>query len=69
MPLKLGIQTYQTLRNDDEVCIPILSSILLAVTSKLTGKISLNFCGLLRKPELYRQLCNGYLGYSLNLYI
>ena len=29
--LKLGIQTYQILTNDDEVCIPSLSSILLAV--------------------------------------
>ena len=28
--LKLGIQTYQILTNDDEVCIPRLSSILLA---------------------------------------
>ena len=27
--LKLGIQTYQILTNDDEVCIPSLSSILL----------------------------------------
>ena len=31
MALKLGIQTYQILINDDEVCIPSLSSILLAV--------------------------------------
>ena len=32
MALKLGIiQTYQILKNDDEVCIPSLSSILLAV--------------------------------------
>ena len=29
--LNLGIQTYQILTNDDEVCIPSLSSILLAV--------------------------------------
>ena len=28
---RLGIQTYQILRNDDEVCIPSLSSIHLAV--------------------------------------
>ena len=35
LALKLGIQTYQILTNDDEVCIPSLSSILLAVT-KLT---------------------------------
>ena len=29
--LKLGIQTYQTLTSDEKVCIPSLSSILLAV--------------------------------------
>ena len=29
--LKVGIQTYQILTNDDEVCIPSLSVILLAV--------------------------------------
>ena len=28
-----GIQTYQIVTNDDEVCIPSLSSILLAVTN------------------------------------
>ena len=31
MALNLGIQTYQILTIDDEVCIPSLSSILLAV--------------------------------------
>ena len=31
MALNSGIQTYQILTNDDEVCIPSLSSILLAV--------------------------------------
>ena len=31
--LKLEIQTYQILTNDDEVCIPSLSSILLAVSN------------------------------------
>ena len=31
MALNSGIQTYQILTNDDEVCIPRLSSILLAV--------------------------------------
>ena len=34
MTLKLGIQTYQILTNNDEVCIPSLSSILLAVRTK-----------------------------------
>ena len=33
LALKLGIQTYQILTNDDEGCIPSLSSILLAVTN------------------------------------
>ena len=32
LALKLGIQTYQILTIDDEVCIPSLSSILLAVS-------------------------------------
>ena len=31
LALNSGIQTYQILTNDDEVCIPSLSSILLAV--------------------------------------
>ena len=31
LALKLGIQTYKILTNDDDVCIPSLSSILLAV--------------------------------------
>ena len=31
MALNAGIQTYQILTNDDEVCIPSLSNILLAV--------------------------------------
>ena len=35
LALKLGIQTYQILTNDDEVCIPSLSSILLAVKCQL----------------------------------
>ena len=34
LTLKLGMQTYQILINDDEVCIPSLSSILLAVLFK-----------------------------------
>ena len=35
MALNSGIQTYQILTNDDEVCIPSLSSILLAVLNCL----------------------------------
>ena len=31
LALQSGIQTYQILTNDDEVCVPSLSSILLAV--------------------------------------
>ena len=30
-----GLQTYQILTNDDEVCIPSLSSILLAVKDRV----------------------------------
>ena len=34
MPLNSGIQTYQILANDYEVCLPSPSSIFLAVTNK-----------------------------------
>ena len=34
LPLNSGIKTYQILTNDNEVCIPRLSSILLAVHIK-----------------------------------
>ena len=37
LALNLGIQTYQILTNDDEVCIPSLSSILLAVPRITSG--------------------------------
>ena len=37
MALKLGIQTYQILTIDDEVCIQSLSSILLAVLQHSGG--------------------------------
>ena len=33
LALNSGIETYQILTNDDEVCIPRLSSILLAVNN------------------------------------
>ena len=36
LALKLQRQTYQILTNDDKVCIPSLSSILLAVFTPLT---------------------------------
>jgi hypothetical protein len=36
LALRLGIQTYQTLTSNDEVCIPSLSNILLAVLDFLT---------------------------------
>ena len=41
MPLNSVIQTYQILTNDDEVCIPSLSSIILAVhvIKKLSRKV------------------------------
>ena len=41
LALNSGIQTYQILTNDDEVCIPSISGILLAVTDlcrKLASK-------------------------------
>ena len=34
LTLRLGIQTYQILTNDGEVCIPNLSSIFLAVLTR-----------------------------------
>ena len=37
MALNSGIQTYQILTKDDEVCIPSLCSILIAVYSILMG--------------------------------
>ena len=39
LALKFGIQTYQILTNDDEVCIASLSSILLAVTSESPKRV------------------------------
>ena len=41
MAIKLGIQTYQVLTYDDEVCIPSLSSILLAVCGLISQTIIL----------------------------
>ena len=39
LALKLGIQTYQILTNNDEVCIPYLSSILLAVNAHCVAHV------------------------------
>ena len=49
-----GIQTYQILTNDDEVCIPSLSSILLAVT------LAIKY----RKIEIWRAL-QPFLSFSI----
>ena len=46
MALKLGIQTYQILTNDDEVCIPSLSSILLAVIHAAGSDLYIATCKL-----------------------
>ena len=45
--LKLEIQTYQILKNNDEVCIPSLSSIILAVVVILKGLLVTGnlYCG------------------------
>ena len=40
MALNSGIQTNQILTNDDEVCIPCLSSIFLAVSDRIVKKIA-----------------------------
>ena len=51
LALELGIQTYQILENDDEVCIPSLSSILFAVYELNSTFIStLFFSTILRDP-------------------
>ena len=42
MTLNSGIQTYQILTNDDEVCIPSLFSILLAVPPSTFGQFQRN---------------------------
>ena len=42
MTLNSGIQTYQILTNDDEVCIPSLFSILLAVPPSTFGQFQKN---------------------------
>ena len=49
LALKLGIQTYQILTNDDELCIPSISSILLAVVRHLVAKNLFILSILLRK--------------------
>ena len=41
LALNSGIHTYQILTNDDEVCIPSLSSILLALKPKVRGLMEL----------------------------
>ena len=47
LTLNSGIQTYQILTNDDEVCIPSLSSILLAVFNlKLSEREKTGMLGL-----------------------
>ena len=37
LALRLGIQTCQIMTNDDEVCIPSLSSIFLAVQERIVA--------------------------------
>ena len=68
MALNSGIQTYQILTNDDEVCIPSLSSILLAVipaikrhynnATKLSQK-AINRIGKSTKKEKWKKLMSG----------
>ena len=58
MALKLGIQTYQILANDDEVCILSLSSIFLAVNTILRDFA----CHLIAKFNLRSKLHNSTTG-------
>ena len=44
LALNSGIQTYQILTNDDEVCIPSLSSILLALMHIFCHQIGNGYC-------------------------
>ena len=55
LALNSGIQTNQSLTNDDEVCIPRRSSILLAVNSSKLQSV--------KKASIYLKqfLCNQYL--------
>ena len=50
MALELGIMTYQILTNNDEVCTPSLSSILLAVLILVIEKKGEQF-GLIEWPD------------------
>ena len=50
LALNLGIETYQILTNDDEVCIPSLSSILIAVLKQIKIKSSV-------MPIVFKKRC------------
>ena len=63
MALKLGIETYQILINDDEVCIPRLSNILLAVNFPMNSQLHMRsfvFCK--KNVGDAQQACFGYNG-------
>ena len=57
LALKLGIQTYHILTNDDEVCIASFSSILLAVL-----EMSKAYRFILVKVKEFSHQCNLVLG-------
>ena len=58
MTLNSGIQTNKILINNDEVCIPRLSSILLAVlTYTFTKKSRNEDWGYLHRPETLERRC------------
>ena len=63
MTLKLGIQTYQILTNDDEVGIPSLSSILLAVLEKKgtlrVASLILSFNRIYNSNGILKDISNG----------
>ena len=59
MALDSGIQTNQILTNDDEVCIPRLSSILLAVLSWTNKGSKFNSLNSLSTVSSRKKNCNG----------
>ena len=63
MALKLGVQTYQILTNNDEDCIPSLSSILLAVSNFSTPSSNPG----LFNPRKLKNSCLKCLGLKKNL--
>ena len=61
LALKLGIQTYQIVINDDEVCIPSLSSILLAVRIPWDQSLKTNYLDTVKLCSRCKFLLNVFI--------